>query len=120
MKSKLAIAALLTTALATAPLAPAYAEGHRSHERQNRSDSGLFLGLFAAGLAGTAVALATSPYTLIVETPPPPPPVYVAPAPAYYYYDYHSPIYRPMPSYRHGVVYERPYYRPHHAYAVYR
>ena len=111
MKSKYAIIAFTAAILAAAPLAPAHAEDHH----HGRSGSGLFLGLFAAGITGAAVALATAPHAVVVEAPPPPPPVYVAPAPVYYSY---APAYAPVYVYPHRHLVT--YYAPYPAYAVYR
>jgi len=114
MKSKLAIAALMTTVLMATPLAPAHAKGHRP---QGNSDSSLYLGLFAAGLTGAAIALATAPNTVVVRTlPPPPPPIYVTPVPVYYYN--YAPIHRHRPVYSHRPV--MTYGTPYPAYAIYR
>ena len=114
MNHKFAIVALMTTALAVTPLAPANAYGHHSHGGR---DAGLLFGLFAAGIAGTAIALATVPQTVIAE--PPPSRVYVAPAPVYYNYE---PIYRyrPYPLHQQVMPYGAPYPYAYPAYYSYR
>jgi hypothetical protein len=75
MKYKFATVALMTAALAAAPIAPANAGWHHDHR-------GLPFGVFAAGAAvtGALVALATAPFSMAAAASAPPP----APAPVYY------------------------------------
>jgi|GEM_PF-3042279 hypothetical protein len=88
MKYKFAVVALMATALAATPLAPANARGW-DHYHGGHGGGGLAFGVVAgvAAVTGAAIALATAPFNAIAEAsaPPPPAPVYyAAPAPAYY------------------------------------
>jgi hypothetical protein len=113
MKNKLAVITFVTIALTAMPFAPSFARDNHSRGDHNE---GLFLGLFAAGVTGAAIALATAPHEVILESPPPAP-IYVVqpPAPAYYSY---APIYRhrPVHPYRQVVYYSAP---QRHAYPAY-
>jgi hypothetical protein len=99
MKSKSAALILTTIALSAMPLAPSNAR--ESHSRGGH-DGGLFLGLFAAGITGATLALATAPRTVIME-PAPPAPIYVVQPPVPTYYSY-SPIHRQRPFHPHRQV----------------
>jgi hypothetical protein len=110
MKYKFAAVALVATALAVTPVAPAEAHGWGHHD-------GLLFGVAAAGgaIVGAAVALATAPVRILADAAAPPPapvyaaPVYAAPAPYYAYPQPQAVVY----SYPQGYgypVYGRPHY----------
>jgi hypothetical protein len=113
MSMKFATVAVLTTALAVTPFAPANAAGWHHHGGHG---FGLFDGLLIAGAAvtGAVVALATAPVRIIADAAAPPQPVYAQPAPVATYGGY-PPAYYPQQR----VVYAYPQPQPYATYPTY-